>query len=248
MGALTGRVGIVTGAAGRLGQHIAKLFAAEGGAVIVNDINQEGAAALGEEILAAGQQAFVEVADATTLADATALVDNVVAQHGRLDAIILAGANLAGQRYESIEEMSEEHFQEIVLSHVGGHFAMIKAAIPHMKRQRYGRIVGFASATGMIGDWGFSHYAAGKGGVVSLIRTASIELDAWGITVNAISPAGTPGEPHTPILRTRTGRPEGVAPTAVYLATEEAGFINGHIFEASSIRAQAQRVATRGGG
>jgi NAD(P)-dependent dehydrogenase (short-subunit alcohol dehydrogenase family) len=233
MGLLDGRVGIVTGAAGNLGRPIAKLFAAEGGTVVVNDINAEGAEAVAEEIRKAGHRASVVARDSSRLADAAALVDGVVGDLGRIDAVLLAGANLAGQRIESIEEMSEEHFLEIVRSHVGGHFAMIKAVIPHMKRQRYGRIVGFASSTGMVGDWGFSHYAAGKGGVTALIRTAAIELDAWGISANALSPAGARGGANTPILDRRTGPPEGVAPLAVYLASEEAGYINGHVFEGS---------------
>jgi len=233
MGSLDGRVGIVTGAAGNLGRPIAKLLAAEGGAVVVNDIDAAGAEAVGEEIRAAGQRASVVALDSSTLAGATELVTRAVEAFGRVDAILLAGANLTGQRLASIEDTDEDHFLEIVRSHVGGHFAMIKAAIPHMKRQRYGRIVGFASATGMVGDWGFGHYAAGKGAVTSLIRTAAIELDAWGISANALSPAGARGGENTPILDRRTGPPEGVAPMAVYLASEEAGYINGHVFEAS---------------
>ena len=234
MGALDGRIGIVTGGAGNLGSHISKLFAAEGGMVVINDVDKERADAVVEEIRASGRQATVAIADATIYESAKALVDGVVAEHGRLDAVILTGANLAGMRYESIEEMSEEHFREIALSHVGGHFAMIKAVIPQMKKQRYGRIVGFSSCTGMVSDWGFSHYAAGKGGVASLIRTAAIELDPWGITANAVCPAGTPGPTNvTPVLRERTGESAGVAPATVYLASEASGYINGHIFEVS---------------
>ena len=233
MGLLDGRVGIVTGAAGNLGRHIAELFAAEGGTVVVNDVDQEGAKTVTEKIQRAGNRVSAVTLDSTTFAGATELVERVVGEFGRIDAIVLAGANLAGQRIESIEEMSEEHFLEIVRSHVGGHFAMIKAVIPHMKRQRYGRIVGFASSTGMVGDWGFCHYAAGKGAITSLLRTAAIELDAWGINVNALSPAGTPGGASTPILDRRTGPPQGVAPLAVYLASEEAGYISGHVFEGS---------------
>jgi NAD(P)-dependent dehydrogenase (short-subunit alcohol dehydrogenase family) len=233
MGLLDGRVGIVTGAAGNLGRHIAKLFAEEGGTVVVNDVDVEGSEAVAGEIRGAGHRARVIAKDSSNLAGATELVGEVVGELGRVDAILLAGANLRGQRIESIEEMSEEHFLEIVRSHVGGHFSMIKAVIPHMKRQRYGRIVGFASATGMVGDWGFGHYAAGKGGVTALVRTAAIELDAWGINANALSPAGVGAGRNTPILDRRTGPPEGVAPLAVFLASEEAGFINGHVFEGS---------------
>jgi len=233
MGSMDGRVGIVTGAAGNLGRPIARLFAAEGGTVVVNDINAAGAEAIGNEVRSAGHRASVIALDSSTLAGATELVTRAVNEFGRVDALLLAGANLMGQQIAPIEELSEEHFLEIVRSHVGGHFAMIKAAIPQMKHQRYGRIVGFASATGMVGDWGFGHYAAGKGAVTSLIRTAAIELDAWGINANALSPAGARGGADTPTLDARTGPPAGVAPMAVYLASEEAGYINGHVFEAS---------------
>ncbi|WP_457966901.1 SDR family NAD(P)-dependent oxidoreductase [Arthrobacter sp. D1-29] len=226
-------MGIVTGAAGRLGRHIAILFAAEGGTVVINDVNREGSEALAEEIRAAGGTVSLAVGDATTLASASELVEKTVDEFGRIDSIILAGANMAGQRIQTIEEMSEDHFREITLSHVGGHFAMFKAVIPHMKRQRYGRIVAFASAHGMVGDWGRSHYAAGKGAITSLMRTAAIELDAWGINVNALSPAGISSDGGTRMLRERAGDPAGVAPLAVYLASEDAGYMNGHVFEGS---------------
>ena len=234
MGALDGRVGIVTGGAGNLGSHISKLFAAEGGMVVINDVNKERADAVAEEIRASGRQATVAIADATIYESAKALVDGVVAEHGRIDTVILAGANLAGMRYESIEEMSEEHFREIALSHVGGHFAMIKAVIPHMKK----RATAASSASPPPPAWSATGGSAttppAKGGVTSLIRTAAIELDPWGITVNAVSPAGTPGPTNiTPVLRERTGDSAGVAPATVYLTSEAAGYINGHIFEVS---------------
>ena len=224
MGLLEGRVSIVTGGAGNLGAHISRLFAAEGARVVINDVNVDKGRALAAEL-----GAVFDATDVSTFAGGRELVARAVDEFGTVDALaLLAGRIPLGP----LADVTEDEWDGVVDSHLKGHFTLIQAAAPVMKEKGYGRIVGFSSVQGTIGDSHQSPYCAAKAGIVGLMRAVTIELDPFGICANTVCPAGVDGL-HGPIADRLIGQSVNVAPLVAYLASERSGWINGHVFDMS---------------
>ncbi len=224
MGLLEGRVSIVTGGAGNLGAHISRLFAAEGASVVINDVNVDKGRALADEL-----GAVFDATDVSTFAGGRELVARAVDEFGTVDALaLLAGRIPLGP----LADVTEDEWDGVVDSHLKGHFTLIQAAAPVMKEKGYGRIVGFSSVQGTIGDSHQSPYCAAKAGIVGLMRAVTIELDPFGICANTVCPAGVDGL-HGPIADRLIGQSVNVAPLVAYLASERSGWINGHVFDMS---------------
>ena len=224
MGLLEGRVSIVTGGAGNLGAHISRLFAAEGASVVINDVNVDKGRALADEL-----GAMFDATDVSTSAGGRELVARAVDEVGTVDALaLLAGRIPLGP----LADVTEDEWDGVVDSHLKGHFTLIQAAAPVMKEKGYGRIVGFSSVQGTIGDSHQSPYCAAKAGIVGLMRAVTIELDPFGICANTVCPAGVDGL-HGPIADRLIGQSVNVAPLVAYLASERSGWINGHVFDMS---------------
>ena len=224
MGLLEGRVSIVTGGAGNLGAHISRLFAAEGASVVINDVNVDKGRALADEL-----GAVFDATDVSTFAGGRELVARAVDEFGTVDALaLLAGRIPLGP----LADVTEDEWDGVVDSHLKGHFTLIQAAAPVMKKKGYGRIVAFSSVQGTIGDSHQSPYCAAKAGIVGLMRAVTIELDPFGICANTVCPAGVDGL-HGPIADRLIGQSVNVAPLVAYLASERSGWINGHVFDMS---------------
>lgn len=230
MGLLEGRVAIVTGGAGNLGAHVSRLCAAEGAAVVVNDVNAAKGGALADEITAAGGRAVFDDTDVGTFAGGRALVARAVDEYGTVDALVLLAGRIP---LSPLADVSEEEWNGVLSSHITGHFSLIQAAAPLMKDKRYGRVVGFSSVQGTIGDSHQSPYCAAKGAILGLMRAVTIELDEHGICANTVCPAGVDGVRLGPIGSRLIGPSIHVAPLVAYLASERAGWINGHVFDIS---------------
>ncbi len=226
---LEGRVAVITGGAGNLGAHVSRQCAAQGAAVIVNDVNADKGSAVVDEIVAAGGRAVYDATDVATFAAGRALVQRAVAEFGTIDALILLAGRIP---LTPLLEITEEEWDGVVTSHLKGHFSLIQAAAPIMKERGYGRIVGFSSVQGTIGDSHQAPYCAAKSGIVGLMRAVTIELDAFGICANTVCPAGIENV-HGPIADRLVGPSGNVAPLVAYLASEQAGWINGHVFDIS---------------
>lgn len=224
MGLLDGRVAIVTGGAGNLGAHICRLFVAEGAGVVINDVNVDAGAKLADEL-----GAVFDGTDVSTFAGGAAVVQRAVDEFGTVDAVaLLAGRIPLGP----MDRVSEEEWSGVLTSHMTGHFSVIQAAAPVMKEKGYGRIVGFSSVQGTIGDSHQLPYCAAKAGILGLMRAVTIELDPFGICANTVCPAGVQGV-HGPIADRLVGPSRKVTPLVAYLASEQAGWINGHVFDIS---------------
>lgn len=230
MGLLDDRVSIVTGGAGNLGAHISRLFAAEGATVVINDVNADAGARAVDEITAQGGRAVFDATDVSTFAGGRALVTRAVDEFGTVDALALLAGRIP---LSPLAEVSEDEWDGVVDSHLKGHFSLIQAAAPVMKEKGYGRIVGFASVQGTIGDSHQSPYCAAKAGIIGLMRAVAIELDPFGISANTVCPAGVDGVDFGPIATRLVGPSVHVAPLVAYLASEKAGWINGHVFDIS---------------
>src|SRR5215470_12557708 len=250
MGRLDGRVAIVTGAGRGIGRSVAALMARQGAAVVVNDLgsaldgsgsDSATAAAVAEEIAAAGGKAVANGADVSDHAAAQALVASAIEQFGRLDVLV----NVAGiLRDRMVFNMTEQEWDDVMRVHVKGTFNTTKFAAAHWRSLRnpdaQNRIINFTSVSGLHGAPGQPNYAAAKMGIVGLTYSCANALRQYGVTANAISPgAATRMTDSVPAGRRRARAtadewsPDNVAPVVAYLASEQSGWITGRIVHSS---------------
>lgn len=237
-----GRVAIVTGAGGGIGRAHALELARRGAKVLVNDLGgdtagrgggPEMAEAVAREIREAGGTAVANHDTVATTEGANAIVAQAVDAFGKVDVLI----NNAGiVRSAFIEDTSDEDWDALIATHLTGSFKLTRAVWPHMKAQRYGRIVYTASSTGEFGSIMLANYAAAKAGVAGLMNIASLEGEPHGILCNAIMPNALTRmamqsakdwegmvPPEEMVLPPEVGNsmnPEFNTPLAVYLASE----------------------------
>jgi NAD(P)-dependent dehydrogenase (short-subunit alcohol dehydrogenase family) len=237
-GLLEDRVAIVTGAAKGLGLAVAHAFDAEGATVVVSDVDAD-AAANAAASLDRGEAATCDVRDEAQVA---ALVDDTVQRHGRVD-IMVANAGIA--TVSPLAEMSLEEWRSLMSVNLDGVFLCIKHAAKPMAEAGSGVIITMGSTTALVAVPLIGHYAAAKAGVVSLTKTAALELRPHGVRVNSICPGfiGTDMvAANKPALdaglgvdvaevveqaQGRFGTPEEVGKLAVFLASDRASFSSG---------------------
>lgn len=237
---LAGRVVVVTGAGRGIGREIALLMAASGAHVVVNDLgggaDGSGAGAspaddVVREIASAGGEAAPSYDSVTTMAGGERIVQTAIERFGRIDAVV----NNAGiVRDRSLLKMTEEDFDAVLAVHLKGSFNCAHHAAGIMKDAGYGRIINITSSAGLRGNFGQSNYGAAKAGLMGLTFIWALELGKYGITVNAVAPAGATRM--TAALFERTGsepppeqNPALNAPLVAFLASERAGHVNGQI-------------------
>ncbi len=234
---LDGKSVMVTGASKGIGKGIARVFARHGGKVLVVARHIDAAEATAAEINAAGGVASAFAADIRDLDSMGAAARAAADRYGSLD-ILCANAGIFPQA--KIEEMSAEQWDEVVDTNLKGTFVSVKACIPALKESGAGRIVITSSITGPVtGFPGWTHYGASKAGQLGFLRTASIELAKYGITVNAVMPGNIVTEGLEGLgadyLKTmaasiplkRLGSVEDIGYAALFLASKEAGYITG---------------------
>jgi NAD(P)-dependent dehydrogenase (short-subunit alcohol dehydrogenase family) len=236
MGLLDDKVCVVTGAGNGIGRATALLFAREGAKVVVNDLGgpRDGSSAdasvaerVTEEIRAAGGQAVPSHDSVAGEAGARAIVRCAVEAFGRLDAIV----NNAGiLRDKTLLKMDEAMWDAVIDVHLKGTFFCTQAAARQFREQGSpGRIINTTSVSGLRGKFGQANYAAAKAGIYGLTRTASIELQRYQISVNAVAPiAKTRMTEDLPMFeKLETLTPEHVAPAHLFLASELSGDLTG---------------------
>jgi NAD(P)-dependent dehydrogenase (short-subunit alcohol dehydrogenase family) len=251
MGTLDGRVAIVTGAGRGIGRSVASLLAAEGAAVVANDlggaVDGSGSDAgpaqqVVDEIAAAGGKAVASGADISDHAAAEDLIKTAISEFGKLDVLV----NVAGiLRDRMVFNMTEQEWDDVIRVHLKGTFNTTKFASAHWRSLRdesaQNRIINFTSVSGLHGAPGQPNYAAAKMGIVGLTYSSAHALAKYGVTVNAISPAAAtrmtdsiPTERQRSRTETADERsPDNVAPVVAYLASERSGWITGRIVHSS---------------
>ena len=235
---LEGKVAIVTGAGGGIGREHALTFAREGAKVVVNDLGSDrhgggkGAEMADKtvaDIKAAGGEATANYDSVATREGADGLVWTALNKYGRVDILV----NNAGiLRDKTLLNMSEQDFDLVLEVHLRGTFLCTQAVARVLKAQgKGGRIVNTTSLSGLLGNFGQGNYAAAKGGIYSLTRTASMEFQRMGVTVNAIAPVAlTRMTQDLAMFKGLTADqigPQYVAPVAAFLASDLAADITG---------------------
>lgn len=252
MGALDGRVAIITGAGRGLGREHALLFAAEGAAVVVNDLggapdgsgsDQTPAQQVAEEIRASGGAAVASTDDVTDAAGAEAMVAQAVSEFGALHILV----NNAGiLRDRTIVNMTDAEWDDVIRVHLRGHFMPTRAAARYWREQSKAgadlrpSLINTTSTSGLYNNPGQSNYGAAKTGIATLTIIAQRELDRYGVKANAIAPAArtrltmaTPGVSEAMLQPPAEGfdamDPANVSPFVAYLATADCP-IKGRVF------------------
>lgn len=235
---LAQKVAIVTGAGQGIGAAIARRLAAEGAAVIVNDVREAAAAAITSAIGEQGGRARAIAADVGNYAEVEDLVQQARKVFGRFDIMV----NNAGiNRDATLLKMTAEQWEQVLRVNLTGCFNGCRAAALALVEQgQGGRIINMASRA-YLGNYGQTNYSASKAGIVGMTRTMALELARYDITVNAIAPGfidtemtrGVPDEVREKVVRAiplrRMGRPEEVANLALFLASDESSYITGQV-------------------
>jgi NAD(P)-dependent dehydrogenase (short-subunit alcohol dehydrogenase family) len=240
---LNGKVAIVTGSGSGIGRAIAELFAREGAAVVVADIDEGGGSATVEAVRKTGGRAEFVRCDVSKLADCEAAVAAAVAKFGGLNVVV---NNAAAFIYGSVEATTYDEWHKVWDVNVVGQAQVVKAALPALRKAGGGSIVNVASQSSFIAQANYVPYNSSKAGVLQLTRCLAMDLAKDRIRVNAVSPGTikTPAVDHC--IRTlgmkldegyerfgndavlkRLGEPSEIAYAVLFLASEEASYVTG---------------------
>ena len=241
-GRLTGRVAIVTGTARGIGEAIARVFAREGATVIGVDVLEDlGRAAAAEVAAEGGAMRFVR-GDVSREPDVQAVVDGVLAEHGRVDVMV---NNAAVQKEARLVDVTVDDFHRVVSVNLLGCLLFCRAVLPSMVAQRSGVIVNMSSLNALVADPLLPVYGATKAGIIALTQNIAITYGPDGIRANAICPGDVDTElnraffnahPDPVQFRRRLEReyplrriasPEEIARVALFLASDDASFVSG---------------------
>ena len=253
MAGVRDRVAVVTGAANGLGREIARVLARDGAKVALGDLDPAGVERVAAEINVSragagpeGGAAFAMAGDLTEEGPAARLIEAAVGRWGRLDILV---NNVGGSRNAKIWEMRAEDWDFVLRLNLRSTFLCTRAAVPHMMRQRYGRIVCMSSGAREGTPWtayyqGGAAYSASKAGVHGFVRDVALELAEHGVNVNAVAPGPIDTERAGPTLKKldetvefspsrmtplhRIGEPIEVAHAVIFLCSDEASYITGH--------------------
>jgi len=244
---LENRVAVITGSANGMGKGMALKFAREGCDIVVNDLKMDAAQKVVEEIKSGGRKAIAVKADISKSKEVKSLIEEAVREFGKID-ILVNNAGAAGGG--SLEQSDEEEWDQVLGLNLKGAFLTCKAAVPHMKKQRYGKIINVSSMGAVRPSVSVLAYHSAKAGIIGLTRNLAFELAPFNIYVNCI----VPGPIETPfwdplskgmsaeqkkaffaalakkeVPLGRMGTPEDIAGPALFFASDLSSYVTGQI-------------------
>jgi 3-oxoacyl-[acyl-carrier protein] reductase len=242
---LKDKVAIITGAAAGIGKSIAVRFAAEGCRVVIADVSEAKGKQTAADINKSGSEAFFIKCDVTDTAQVRTAAEKAAAKYGKIDILVNNAGGVAGDA--KIEETSDEAWNRVIAVNLTGQFNMCRAAIPYMKKNKYGKIINLSSMGAIHPPAPIVHYHAAKGGVLGLTTNLALELARENITVNAILPGPIKSEFFTEMFKGkpeaeasaffkkldakvpmgRMGQPDEIAKVALFLASDLSSFVTG---------------------
>ena len=236
---LKNEIALITGAGRGIGRAIAIALAKEGAEVVINyNGSEERAKEVKQTIEENGGKASIYKCNVSDFTACEAMIKDIVKEYGHLDILV----NNAGITKDGlIMKMKEEDFDSVLNVNLKGTFNTIRHSARQMLKQRSGKIINISSVSGILGNVGQANYAASKAGVIGLTKTMARELGSRGITVNAIAPGFVDTEMTEvlseeirenackQIILGRFGKPEDIANTAVFLASDKADYITGQV-------------------
>ena len=236
----TNKIALVTGGARGIGRASAERLCLEGARVVVADYNAEGVYQTVADFQKQGYDANALVFDATDVASCKRIVQKTIALHGRIDVLVNVVGGNDLKRDKAVVELDMDYFDEIFHLNVRSMLASIQVALPELIKNGGGSIVNIASMSGVTGDFRGTLYGMCKAGVISLTRYVATQYGKSGIRCNAVAPGlvVTPAvelslsEAYKSLFLKHNslsylGRPEHIAATVAFLASEDAGYING---------------------
>lgn len=235
----TDRVAIITGSSRGLGKNIALAFSPRGAKVIVNYVkNRNLAQKVVASIISSGGVAMALKADVTDLNEVNDVIQKTIEKFGRIDVLV----NCAGVHDDArVINMSQASWNRVIMVNLSGTFNCMKAVIPVMMKQRYGRIINISSIVGLRSVIGTANYAASKIGVIALTKTVAKEIAKYGITANVVAPGyintGMGGRLHVKLKKKilpqipvgRFGSSSEVTEVVSFLASDSASYITGQV-------------------
>ena len=241
-GRVSGKVALITGGASGIGRATALLFAHEGAAIALADVNADAGRRVADEITQFGGRVFFDTVDVTRAADCQRLVERAIREFGRID-ILFNNAGIT--RRATVLDLSEEDWDRVMAVNVKSIYLLSREVIPHMQKAGGGTIINTASGWGLVGGAKAAVYCASKGAAVLLTKAMAVDHGEQNIRVNCVCPGDTDtgmlreeahqlGEENSRFLAEaakrplgRVGTPEEIAQAALYLASDAASFVTG---------------------
>jgi len=240
-------VAIVTGGAKGIGKAISLKFAEEGCDVVVNAMHIEGAKKVAEDIKKLGRRSLAIAADVADSSQVNDMVDRTVKEFGKIDILVNNAGGISEATGGAIESTTDEDWNRIIGINLTGQFLCCRAAIPYMKKNKYGKIINISSMGAIHPPAPIVHYHSAKGGVLGLTTNLAFELRQENITVNAILPGPILSEFFNKMLDNiseeegkaflnmldnrvpmhRMGKPEEIAGVALFLASDMSSYVTG---------------------